>query len=93
MMPPITVLNHIHWVDRIEIKISPLIVKGESNHQLVKILFYPDSSNYGKFEVCAFTNHKEVQVEMLKKETKEKGLMILIEKLKESKNGRNNKKS
>jgi len=76
MMPPISVLNHVHWVDRIKIEIYPLIVESESN-QLVKIFFYAEGEVHKKFEVCAFTNHKFVETKIKKKN---EVITILIEK-------------
>ena len=87
MMPPISVLNHIHWVDRIKIEISPLEFEGGSK-QLVKIFFYSDDDIHERFEVCAFTNHEFVE---MKAEVKKNLTTILINK-KEGKDGRNNKK-
>ena len=87
MMPPISVLNHVHWVDKIKIDIYPLIVEGESN-QVVKIYFYAEGEVHKKFEVCAFTNHKFIE---MKAEVKKNLTTILINK-KEGKDGRNNKK-
>jgi len=88
MMPPISVLNHVHWVDRIKIDIYPLKFEDGSK-QLVKIYFYADGEINKKFEVCAFTNHKFVE---MKTEVKKNLTTILINKRKK-KNGRDNKKN
>ena len=87
-MPPISILNHIHWVDRIKVEVCPLKLEGGSK-QLVKIFFYSDGEVNEKFEVCAFTNHELVDV---KAEVKKNLTTILINKRKE-KNGRDNIKA
>ena len=76
MMPPISTLTHVHWVDKIKIEIYPLIVEGKSN-RIVKISFYQEDSICEKSEVTAFTNHKNVEARFIKKEGM---ITILIEK-------------